>query len=358
MSESLKIVTAEDAALLKRNAARVEGHGLSGGDDPGRLVDLLEGIDGLKHEIHERMRRIEAVKQAKEILLEDAVRTEALNRKLNELGRTMATDAQGASDRVSIESYDESREGFLSASRIPAQADLALQEARQMLEQSASEHAAARQMQEALAAEIQAGRRESREVYEAASKRLDEAERSWKEAQYATVEAQRLLEQAFSELAQVRREDQGSPLQQELLAAHQSTCERAEQAAQMWEQADQAVAQSRQQLDSAMATAVQARQDQEKAAADFTSAKQDLTTAYQFAAVAAQRRLIAAEFFAKAARWSIVAGTASWIATAWFAWFALRAIVPIWGAGIATMLVVAIGLQLRKKGLLDDSMEN
>ena len=344
MSETLKIVTAEDAALLKRGAAQVEEQGLNGRDDPGRLVDLLEDIDSLKHEIHERMRRLEAVKQAKEILLEDAVRTEALNRKLTELGRSMATDAQGTIDRVSIEPYEESRNGFPLASRVPAQTDFAVQ-----------------QMQEALAAEIQASRQESRELYEAASKRLDEAERSWKEAQYTTVEAQGRLEQSFSELAQMRREDQGSldePLRQELLSAHQSTCERAEQAAQLWEQTDQAMAQSRQQLDSAMATAVQARQYQEKTAADFISAKQDLTTAYQFAAVAAQRRLIAAEVFTKAARWSILAGAASWIATAWFAWFTLRAIVPVWSAGVVTMVVVAIGLGLRKKVQLDDLMEN
>jgi hypothetical protein len=90
MSEALKIVTADDAALLKQSIAHAEEQNLRSEDDSGRLIDLLKDIDSLKHEIHERMRRIEAVKQAREILLEDAARTEALNRKLTELGRAMA----------------------------------------------------------------------------------------------------------------------------------------------------------------------------------------------------------------------------------------------------------------------------
>src|SRR4051794_17940421 len=109
MSEALKIVTAEDVALLRRSGAWVEEQGPTGKDDPGRLVDLLEDIDTLKHEIHERMRRIDAVKQAKEILREDALRTEELNRKLAELGKAMATGAQGTYDRALIEGYDEQR---------------------------------------------------------------------------------------------------------------------------------------------------------------------------------------------------------------------------------------------------------
>ncbi len=55
--------------------------------DPVRLFHLLENIDGLKQEVQDRMRRIEAVNKAKSLLQEDAIRTEALNRKLAELGR-------------------------------------------------------------------------------------------------------------------------------------------------------------------------------------------------------------------------------------------------------------------------------
>ncbi len=64
-----------------------EGQDQWGNMDPARLIHLLENIDGLKQEVQERMRRVEAVNKAKSLLQEDAIRTEALNRKLAELGK-------------------------------------------------------------------------------------------------------------------------------------------------------------------------------------------------------------------------------------------------------------------------------
>jgi len=78
-SEVLKIVTPEDVELAKKPPVRAIEQAPAGDEvDPRNLMDLLGDIDGLKHEIHERMRRIEAVKQARSVLLEDAARTEAL----------------------------------------------------------------------------------------------------------------------------------------------------------------------------------------------------------------------------------------------------------------------------------------
>ncbi len=103
MSDALRIVTPEDAALAKKPPARVAEVEEWKDADSTKLVDLLEEIDGLKYEIHERMRRIEAVKQARSVLLEDAVRTEALNRKLHELGRAMGGVQAGyGQERVSL----------------------------------------------------------------------------------------------------------------------------------------------------------------------------------------------------------------------------------------------------------------
>lgn len=55
-----------------------------------QLVELLGDIDSLKVEIQDRIRRMEAVKQAKSVLLEDAVRTEALSQKLAQIGKVMS----------------------------------------------------------------------------------------------------------------------------------------------------------------------------------------------------------------------------------------------------------------------------
>jgi len=423
MSETLKIVTAEDAALLKKPVARVTEFGLQSEDDPGKLIDLLEDIDGLKHEIHERMLRIEAVKQAREILQEDAARTDVLNRKLAELGRAMVgvnaevmlntpelrslgdgtsrqwqqPDEPGnnrdnrddstqwndqpssalvldvpehtiqpvAGHRAWLEVNEEARESFLAASEILEQAekswkqaDQAAVEARQMLDRSASELAAARRMEEAATANLQSARQESRDSYFALCKRMEEIEQSWKQADEVIVEAKQLLDQTITERTQTSREDLAlnvdvESLRQELLTAYQSVTERSAEATRLLEQAGEAVAESKRQRDSAMAEVAQARQHEETATVEFTSARQELTTAYQFAAVAARRQQFAEEFFTKAARWAVLSGAVAWIAVVWFGWFAFRAIVPMWGAGIATVAVAAVAQFVRKKSTIE-----
>lgn len=441
MSETLKIVTAEDAALLKKPVARVTGFGLQSEDDPGKLIDLLDDIDGLKHEIHERMLRIEAVKQAREILQEDAARTDVLNRKLAELGRAMVgvhaetrreeiqaenvgsprVQARGfapevmlstpelrslgdgtaqqwqqpdeprdhanqwngepgsalvlevpehtiqpaAGHRAWLEVSEEARESFLAASEILEQAekswkqaDQAAVEAREMLDRSASELAAARRMEEAATANLQAARQESRDFYFTLCKRMEELEQSWKQADSMIVEVKQLLDQTKAERTQTSREDRTlnadvESLRQELLAAHQSATERSTEATQLLEQASDAVAESKRQRDAAMAEVAQARQHEETATAEFTSARQELTTAYQFAAVAARRQHFAEEFFTRAARWAVLSGAVAWIAVVWFGWFAFRAFVPIWGAGIATVAIAAVAQFIAKKGRVE-----
>ena len=445
MSETLKIVTAEDAALLKKPVARAAEFGLQSEDDPGKLIDLLEDIDGLKHEIHERMLRIEAVKQAREILQEDAARTDVLNRKLAELGRAMvgvhaetrreeiqaessglprgqvrgfapevmlstpelrslgdgtarqwqqpdeprdgrddSNDSTQWNDQPSsalvlevpeltiqpghrawTEANDEARDSFLAASEVLEQAekswklaDQAAVEARQILDQSALELAAARRMEEAATANLQSARQESRDFYFALCKRMEELEESWKQADSMIVEVKQLLDQTKAERTQTSSTDHAlsadvESLRQDLLAAYQSATERSAEATRMLEQAGEVVAESKRQRDAAMAEVGQARKHEETATAEFTSARQELTTAYQFAAVAARRQQFAEEFFTKAARWAVLSGAIAWIAVVWFGWFAFRAFVPIWGAGIATVAVALIARFVGKKGVVE-----
>ena len=68
--------------------------------------------------------------------------------------------------------------------------------------------------------------------------------------------------------------------------------------------------------------------------------------------MAAQRQRLAAEFFNKTTRWVVLSGAVSWVAVVWFGWFALRAHVPIWGAGIGTALVLAVAFFVRKKSVI------
>jgi len=94
-NDALKIVTQDDVEQAKRPLGRV-GFPISADTiDPAKLMDMLGDIDSLKREIQDRMRRIEAVKQAKSLLMEDAQRTEALNKRLAEIGKVMAVVHSG-----------------------------------------------------------------------------------------------------------------------------------------------------------------------------------------------------------------------------------------------------------------------
>jgi len=172
------------------------------------------------------------------------------------------------------------------------------------------------------------------------------------------VEVKQLLDQTKAERTQSSREDQALSadvlsLREELLAAHQSATDRSAEATRLLEQAGESVAESKRQRDAAMAEVAQARTHEETATAEFTSARQELTTAYQIATVAERRQHFAEEFFTRAARWAVLSGAVAWIAVVWFGWFAFRAFVPIWGAGIATVAVAGVAQFVAKKGRVE-----
>jgi len=94
-SDALKIVTHDDVEPVKRPFGRTVAAAPVDTVDPSKLMDMLGDIDSLKREIQDRVRRIEAVKQAKSLLMEDALRTEALNKRLAEIGKVMSAVHSG-----------------------------------------------------------------------------------------------------------------------------------------------------------------------------------------------------------------------------------------------------------------------
>jgi hypothetical protein len=107
-NDALKIVTHEDVELAKRPLGRAGVMNPADAVDPAKLMEMLGDIDSLKREIQDRMRRIEAVKQAKSLLIEDAQRTEALNKRLAEIGKVMSAVHSG----LLVQEKNEEDEGL------------------------------------------------------------------------------------------------------------------------------------------------------------------------------------------------------------------------------------------------------
>jgi hypothetical protein len=284
-SDAFKIITYEVAELAKKPPMRA-GELESVSESPQNLMELLNDIDGIKREIHEKMRRSEAVKQAKSLLTEDAVKAGALKKKLAEIGKIMnavRSDAlvdskQEEEQLVLVRAQEsvaggESRQNAVNATVRVLSENVTLPWPK--LEGTVNFESSA---QETLTA-----------AYESTNKRLEEAERVRADADHAEARAKQILEQANLELAE-------------------------------------------------------ARVKEETATQNLISAQQELTTAYQFASVAAQRRLDAAEFFKRSARWVVFASAFSWVTMAWAVWFALRAVAPLWSPCIASTLIVGLAI--------------
>jgi len=314
LSDALKIVTQEDIELAKKPPVRAAGQ-ISGNDmDSTNLMGLLGDIDGLKNEIHERMRRIEAVKQAKSVLLEDAERTEALNRRLAEIGKAM-TVAQSGVQAPETETAEPVRipthESLAGAESRPAPVrvlneGLALpwprtEESSEDGQIEPLEHQPAQQpgqiLSNAEAARIAA---EANMAFEAAFKRLHETEESrlqaWTQADEAVQEARRLLEGATSQLQDAAgREEQATQAihsaQEALAISVQSAQERLEGAErtreaariQIWKEVNADAEEAKRLLDEARSQLTLAIGREERAAQEFHSAQDAVTNSFQSA---------------------------------------------------------------------------
>ena len=315
MSETLKIVTAEDAALLKKPVPRVTEFGPQSADDPGKLIDLLEDIDGLKHEIHERMLRIEAVKQAREILQEDAARTDVLNRKLAELGRAMVgVHTETRREEIQAENVGSPRaqargfvpEVMLSTPELRSLGDGTARQWQQPEEPRDDRHDRDDSGQwndepgSALVLEVPehtiqpaAGHRawlevseEARESFLAASEILEQAEQSWKQADQAAVEARQMLDRSASELAAARRMEEAATAnlqsaRQESRDFYFTLCKRMEELEQSWKQADSMIVEAKQLIDQTIAERTQTSKKDLALTADMESLRRELLEAHQ-----------------------------------------------------------------------------
>jgi hypothetical protein len=467
-NDALKIVTHEDVEQAKRPVGRTGNTNPVEAVDPAKLMDMLGDIDGLKREIQDRMRRIEAVKQAKSLLVDDALRTEALNKRLAEIGKVMSAVHSGILDTEFDEAEVlpvQSREvearpatvkvinesvalpwpkveeiAFAVAAAERAEAELALArevaateltaageldvpfeisvedvkapgvaepavetvqepvvevvseaeviesvtvdeepevleiveqaepaaysvsrseelvaEARRLLEESSARLDLAVNREEQATLDLQSTQETVAATYQSATERLAEAERYWKLADDAALEARRLFDDSTSQLTlAVGKEQQSSAdfhsAQQALTAAYQAACQRLEAAEQYSKDGDGFAQETRKLLEQMQAELAEARSGATTATEDLLSARQELTTAYQFASVAAQRRLDSAEFFRKTASWVVFSTAFAWMAAVWLAWVAFNRVIPVAVPFAAACTILAGAIYLRRRG--------
>ena len=259
--------------------------------------------------------------------------------------------------RVQIWKEAEDSEKSEEAARIHAwkEANGAAQEARRLLDETTSKLNLVVGREEQATQEFNTTRESLAIAYQAASERLEEAERSWKNTDQAMLEAKKLLEQSTAELVQARKKEESiaanlRSVREEFTAAYQSASQRLQEAELFVQRGGQAAKEAQQLIDQTTAELLLARKAEETAAADLLSARQELTTAYQFAAVAAQRRLDAVDSYHKAARWAVFAVALSWLAMAWMAWFAFQAKMPFWVPCIVTVALIGLAAKFAKQG--------
>jgi len=343
--------------------------------DPVRLIDLLDNIDGLKREVQERMRRTEAVNQAKMLLKEDAIRSEALNRKLAELSRAFGevrhepSSGEPRSREAELLRMPLRGEPVAEISPIHLETfvrpqesdDWAQDENRELLppadflafdpsphdpgphvdtpEQAQDLHTALHSDSTVSLTE-KAPYVESDHALECREQPVDDAiDCSQLEVQESD-ESYRNVAQRFTDASMEK--DQAIQAASLAKASYDNAVSQLELVKQAWIESNEALLNAKQLIEQSTVQLNLARNKEETAMADLRSAQQDLTTAYQFAAVAAQRQNDAAEFYRKSNRWTIHAIAISWMLLTWLAWLQFRAFVPIWAAAAASVLIVVL----------------
>jgi DNA repair exonuclease SbcCD ATPase subunit len=323
-SDALKIVTQGNAGVAKNSSLRAWEQNDGAESDTDNLMGLLGEIDGLKQEIHERMRRVEAVKQAKSVILEDAVRTEALNKRLAQIGKVMsavhpglAAGEKNSNDPVGFriqvrELLAESEPGDAPATTASEGVTLPWRRPEDSLDASLNApsgqtvDSAALSLTD-LSLDIGSGSisEASRVVFNVASKRLEEAEHEWREAwtrsDEAAQEAKRLFEESTLRLnlasaAEERAKSEFRSAQESLTSVYQSANERLVTAEQRWEQTDQVILEAKRYLEQSTSRLDLASQREESAAARLEAGRNEFAAGYQSSS---QRLEEAERFFQK-----------------------------------------------------------
>jgi len=362
---------------------------------PAELMGMLGNIDSLKREIQDRIRRIEAVKQAKSVLAEDAIKTEALNKRLAEMNKVVTAVHSGSlgaekpfnEDAVlrlaSREPVLVVHEGVaLGRSRPEVAKAMAIhepvvalnvdgkdagtgrsvdrsrelvQEARRLLEESSARLDMAVQREEQAATDLLEIQEATVSAFQSASQQLAEAERQWKLADAAAVESRRLLDGSTAQLTLAVTKEQQSAAdfhsaQRALSAAYELASRRLESAEQYRKEGDGFAQETRKLLQRMDAELAEARSSTAAASEDLLSARQELTTAYQFASLAAQRQVDSVHFFRKTVSWVIFSTASAWMLAVWMVWAAFHRTLTISVPFVASCLIVAGAVYLRKRG--------
>jgi hypothetical protein len=317
MTDSKNLAPHGYPELVRKPSARVSDAPANQGSEPAPLVDLLQDIDGIKHEIQERMRRIEAVKHAKSVLQEDEVKSEALNKKLAAIGQAMH-DVDSGSGSI--------------GKRAESSSLLRLQ-AREVLEQAGISNREAEFQHRS----VEPTRLSFKEMSAGLSSGLPAPEPP-KTAQPAVVPA------SIDETATVKVDSVSQP------ATFISSSEELSRAEEMWRQAEVALAEARRVFEESSSVLNEAAVKSEKVASDLLSTQQELTTAYQFAAVAAQRQHTASEMFYKTHLWTVLSAAFAWVALAWTSWFVVRSAVAIWAPAVASIVILVAGVIISRTG--------
>ncbi len=338
------------------------------GDEGNGLVRLLNDIDGLKHEIQERIRHADSVRQARALLMQEAARTEALNRRLAGLGigpvggLVTAQETTGQGSEWQHLELVRSRGAMLAGmeepaamSRVERSEDQAYPGAPQISGYGNGQAYARDGARDGMLE----GARERGPAGVAPAVHSEQAEQMWKQCEKDMAEARRLLEEAGAQLERAAgKEDRAAAelavAQALLVEVKRAADERVAEASGKWTQVNEAAQGLQERYEQASVALVEARARQDAASSDLTAARQELTTSYQFAAVAAQRTFEAREFFQKASRWAILATGISWALITWLAWLDFRQIVPVWAPGVLTVAILVIAFRLRVKQAEDN----
>jgi hypothetical protein len=327
-NEALKIVTPEDAEQTRNPLPRLAG--LPSGEelDPSRLMDLLGAVDNMKREIHERMRRIDAVNEAKSLLMDEAQRTETLNHRVAEMSKLMKAIDSGAL------AADASREAAapsdmrVPASRISGEVAIAWPKSQAPREPLAASTTQEFSSFKEVPVLTRSAFEESEAVAAAASLQITAINELLRQGEQSLLSVQTLLAetQAGYKEASIEKERTAAEfraIQQELRLAYAAANVHLAEAEEHHREAAEKSANTKSKVENAELALAEARVREETAASELQSARQELTTAYQFASVAGQRRLESSELFERTARWAVFASLFSWVATVWMGWIAL-----------------------------------
>lgn len=307
LTDFLKMFAPEDAEVVAKTIARIDEQDKWNDVFSTKLIELLDNIDGLKKEIRDRMRRVESVKFAESLLLDEAARTEALNAKLSETEKAL--------EDLRLE-FQKAKDQYQGAESLR-------KEASETFAEAASRY------------------RDAKSLAEGASRDYKKAEEIGRSSANAYMESERHLLRSSRE-----NQDAGKSLT-EAAAILSSASRRLEQGEHIQVEANKMTLEAKRLLDQSIGRLSLARATEEKATADLQAARQDLLSseerlknAYDLVAVSERKRLEAATFFRKAARWTVCASATSLIGVAWMIWSIFRQVVPVRAPCLATAVFV------------------